>query len=624
MHKIQIDFKSFYGKSVKIAVIDSGIDPHFRNESKIHIVGEKTIYDCRNIELTTSIQENVNDEIGHGTAVISIIHKMVPEAKFYVIKAFGNDKFEIEVDKLVRAVKYVVDNYDVDIVQISSGTVGAENEDLVKLQKYINKLWEKGCIIVSAFDNLGAISYPAAFENVIGVDLSVQCTSIYDYEYVEKSCVNVRGRGIAQTVHWLSDTTRQVVGSSFACSYITGIISKFLDSGADRSLALQMLKEYSKKIISGTKYRPTMKPETIKRAIAFPFNKEMHSLVTHNDQLICELSGIYTTKYNRDIGRSAFEILGRSIGTNYIIENIEKVKWEDDFDTVIIGHCRELSEITRFSFKKYLIEKCIEHRKNAYCFDEYEITDEHRERFHKNDRMLFVPSYKKYNILTNRFSRLKVISVPVIMVCGTSSIQGKFNLQLALKKLFCSEGFRVGHLGTEPTSLLFGCNEIFPIGYGANVDVKGIDAVLAVNQLLEKIENDNVDVIIVGSQSISAPPSVGNLSHIPCSQTELMFGSMPDAVILTVNPFDDVSYVKRTIQFIEGATFGHVISIALYPLRRDDAWSVFNNQFTTLPNKELTDIANRLGSSLGVPTYIQDEIGFKCIFEKLIDYFKDE
>lgn len=56
----------------------------------------------------------------------------------------------------------------------------------------------------------------------------------------------------------------------------------------------------------------------------------------------------------------------------------------------------------------------------------------------------------------NQFGKLYLVNKPVICVAGTSSSQGKFSLQLSLREKFISAGYRIGQLGTEPTSLLFG------------------------------------------------------------------------------------------------------------------------------------------------------------------------
>ena len=41
----------------------------------------------------------------------------------------------------------------------------------------------------------------------------------------------------------------------------------------------------------------------------------------------------------------------------------------------------------------------------------------------------------------NRFGKLRKTGMPVIMVCGTSSKQGKFHVQLELRKRFLQDGY---------------------------------------------------------------------------------------------------------------------------------------------------------------------------------------
>ena len=43
---------------------------------------------------------------------------------------------------------------------------------------------EKGIIIVSAFDNSGIISYPAALASVIGIDVK---NNMFEYEFVKNT-----------------------------------------------------------------------------------------------------------------------------------------------------------------------------------------------------------------------------------------------------------------------------------------------------------------------------------------------------------------------------------------------------------------------------------------------------
>ena len=44
----------------------------------------------------------------------------------------------------------------------------------------------------------------------------------------------------------------------------------------------------------------------------------------------------------------------------------------------------------------------------------------------------------------------------MLAIVGTSPSQGKYNLQLALRRRFLNDGYEIGQIGTEPTAQLFG------------------------------------------------------------------------------------------------------------------------------------------------------------------------
>lgn len=46
-------------------------------------------------------------------------------------------------------------------------------------------------ILISAYDNAGAISYPAAFPEVIGVDSDIRCTRWDDFLVIEGENDNI-------------------------------------------------------------------------------------------------------------------------------------------------------------------------------------------------------------------------------------------------------------------------------------------------------------------------------------------------------------------------------------------------------------------------------------------------
>lgn len=620
MASLQQDYHQYNGDGIRIAVIDSGIDKSFVDKYAPDI---RLGISLKVVDSGIEISENCCDELGHGTAVTSIIHSIAKQAQFFIIKVFYKTEYEIDTKQLIAALQYIKSQLSVDIIHISSGTVSPDITDLAEMRKICKELEDMNVLVVSAFDNLGALSYPSALPEAIGVDSSTTCTSIYDYRYADSDCVNIIGRGVSQNVPWLNNEHKSVVGSSFAAGYITGFIAQFMQAGIkDRMSILMELKKYAKSVYPGYNVKPTGFKNKIKKAVAFPFNKEMHSLVEFLDLTGFELVGINTIKYDKNFHKKSSDILNRPVQYDTIIQNIDSLNWDSDFDTLIIGHCQDMAEILKRNIKVELIEKCILYNKNVYCFDNDGVSEIHIKALEEKGLWLYYPQYTGENVFRNRFGKLKVIGCPLISINGTSSIQGKFHVELGLYRRFKADNYSVGFLGTEPTSPLFGADEVYPFGYKGNIETKGIDSVLAINQLLEKIEMKNPDIIIMGSQSITAPPSVGNLSCYPCCQTEMLFAGNPDAVILCINPTDDPDYIRRTIHFIEGATQGKVIALALYPLIREDAWSVFDNKFHKLDKDQLSRIIHEHEAQFSIPVVEQNEAGLDALYELIVNYFE--
>jgi len=69
-------------------------------------------------------------------------------------------------------------------------------------------------------------SYPAIFENVIGVGIGNFQNPLY-YQYRSNHAIECLAKGHYQKVLWLNGKRRRVSGTSFAAPNVTGIISLF-------------------------------------------------------------------------------------------------------------------------------------------------------------------------------------------------------------------------------------------------------------------------------------------------------------------------------------------------------------------------------------------------------------
>lgn len=578
------------GKGVKIVILDSGVCLSHPRLSAHKIYGYNFIDNSLDIE----------DYLGHGTAVTGIINQHVPKSDIYLIKLFDYD-YTIEFEKLCRALEYINENVDFDILNLSVGIT--ECPDHERLERLCLLLSEKG-IIISAFDNFGAVSYPAAYSCVIGVDSNTKYTNSFDYDFIDDETITIRGKGGNQRLLWNKSNYIIQSGSSFACAHITALVAKIIqDKKLNMKEILYKLREYATVVFEPQTYEENIPAFEIKRAICFPYNKEIDTLCRNESQLTFELVGIYDSKLNFNGGKM----------TRYgkIIKNIEQLNWDDDFDTVILGHVSDLSDISKVDYYNYIRMLCSKHNKNLFQFDPIE-----------NSPKIYSPNILNSYLPPLNFGKMHLIGKPTVAILGTSSCQGKFSLQLALRKEFIAHGYTVGQLGTEPQSILFGFDETFPCGYGTKLNLNEQIAIGYINHLLYKIERKNPDIIIVGGQSGLVPYAMYNLGNNSPYQRDLLLASSPDAIVLCVNYFDEIEYIQRTINYAESLTGSKVVALSIFPFDKAFSWSTVSSSLKLI-NPELLDLQIEfLEKEIGVKVYTQSQTKQLC--KELIRYFSED
>lgn len=588
-------------KNDVICIVDSGYLPEQAQLAGMNIVGEISIVDME--EKGVTVQEKAHDNIGHGTAILDIISRYSGADGYYIIKIF-DEELTCREEVLLYALNYILEHVPCKYVNISCGL------SFLKLRKEFeeicSKITQRGMILISAFDNMGAVSYPAAFDTVIGVDADPVCKKHGDTVFVENSIVNVFSYGGAQRVKWTMPSYMFVSGTSYACAHVTAMISKY--SCADIEEALNFIKEHSLQTVCFADNEIVNKSQLrfkIERAILFPYNKEMHSLVNNMDMLGFKINEVYDEPKLGNVGRVVQGIR---------IKNWKDIDWEGAFDTVIIGHTRTLSEIVQRDLLQYLLENCKKYHKNVYSFDTLEKYGELIKGI--NAFWPVLPECQKSN-----FDKLFSIAAPILGIFGTSSHQGKYTLQLILRKMFLEEDYVVGQLGTEPTAALFEMDEMFHFGYDANVHVEHCEFIKMVNSSLNRIQKKLPDIILAGSQSNTIPYGITNLRYIPSAQIDFLLGLNPDRVILCVNPYDEVEYIRRTINMIEALADCKVIAFVLYPMNYKNE-SIFGMNKYKITITEAETIKIKLMENFHIPCYVLgEEIEMKKLFLTILDAF---
>ncbi len=594
---------------MNIVVVDSGVNKSHK------IFKQDNIISLQYIDGNIIHSNEDNDLFGHGTAVSGIISRCNADIKITVV-GIPDLADGLDEETLIFVLNYINENLEADIINLSLGINICEKYN--ELYSICETLNDKGTVIISAFDNSGAISYPAAFDNVIGVISGQSCSKTSEFVFVEDTVVNIAAKGSVQRVAWSSPEYMMIGGNSFACAHVTAQTAVFMQEGARcREEVMRRFSEVALKKYSFPAYGNRSNFHfKIKRAVLFPFNKEMHSIVRYSDLLSFDIVGVYDVKYSATVGATTSHIMKDSSVKDILVNNINNIDW-DSFDTLILGHTDELSLlINRDDLKRNLISEAIERGKNIFSFDD--LTD----LGYDSTGNIYFPRIDECHLPPNRFGMLYRISKPVVGVFGTSSRQGKFTLQLKLRELFISRGYKVGQIGTEPSALLYGMDYVFPMGYNSSVHIREYDTIRYINYIVNDLCMREKDIIIAGSQSGTVPYDTGSLAQYTAPQCCFLMGLQPDAVILCVNPYDDIDYINRTIRYIEACSDCDVVALSVFPMNiRDDFSGIYGSK------KRMTDEAlsihrKMLYDKVNKPVFVLgNDKDMNELAELIINYF---
>ena len=147
---------------------------------------------------------------------------------------------------------------------------------------------------------------------------------------------------------------------------------------------------------------------------------------------------------------------------------------------------------------------------------------------------------------------------------------------------------------------------VYPMGYNSSVYLKEAEAVLYLNDILHHLDEENYDLIMVGSQSGTVEFDYGNIALYDFAQKSFRLGTLPDVVVLCINPFDDDEYVLRTIQYIESSTNCIVIALVVFPMTIDDRWNSTYQAQRKMTLEEQQKTADHYSRISNKPTYRLD------------------
>ncbi len=616
---------------IRIAIIDSGIDASHSGVRDVvggvHIkIGEKG---------EVVLSDDYYDCAGHGTACAGIIRKKTPDAALYSVRIF-DDSLIADGRALIAAIQWCIDN-EMDVVNLSLGTTDVTFKK--SLQKVCRKAVDAGVILVAAESNDGLESYPAVFPEVIGVTSSA-IHEVDGFYYRKDHRIECVARGDDQRVCWLNGKHIMTGGNSFAAPHITGIIAHLLEQHPKCSVQdiRLLLKEKVLNEISQEQNRSQFDPQIplkdfrenytyIKKAVLYPYNKEMHSLVRYRDLLAFEIVGVADPIGKGMVGKDAGKVIGEPQAGLRISPNIRSTL--ADVDTLILGYVDQLSRIRKHDLLREYVQLALDEGCHVFSFqaldstiygDLYELAD-------KKGLRLAYPHIHSEEIThaIQHFNVLPPVDVPVLSVMGTSSQQGKFTLQLALRRRLIQKGYKVGQIGTEHHSRLFGMDAAFPMGYASPLKLPFQHYIPYLDYKMREIcQRTQPDIILTGSQSGTIPYHVQEHSTHCLSSLAFLLGVKPDACILVVNSIDAKEYIRDTIDGIRAVCKAPTILLAMGDHEKHIRTAYGRSMITPkkMAQSQIDQHLKKLQDTFLLPSIeILSETGQQRLVETVIQYF---
>ena len=211
---------------MRVAVIDSGRDPEWHHPGILPGIGlvapGETIEHC--------VSDDDRDRLGHGTACCDILLSVAPEVEILPLRVFGS-AFETSPESLGVAIKLAAER-GCHLINLSLGTL---REDVaMPLYAICEDAREQGVLVVAAVQFGRGTSFPAAFDNVLGVQAG-RFANIFDFELRPGRAAEIIAHGDRE-VRWLDGQRRRIYGSSFAAPHVTGLVALFRERHPDLDL----------------------------------------------------------------------------------------------------------------------------------------------------------------------------------------------------------------------------------------------------------------------------------------------------------------------------------------------------------------------------------------------------
>jgi len=206
------------GRNVRVAVIDSGVNP--RHPHINGIAGGVGIGEDGEIE-----PDSYSDVLGHGTAVMAAIQEKASGAQYFAVKLF-HSTLRTHIDRLIQAIEWAIDQR-MDVVNLSLGTRNPDHAP--RFEAVIARAHREGVLLVAAREAEGQPCFPCSLPGIFSVGLDWDCPrNRYRCEPVDGG-IAFYASGYPRALPGLP-RERNLHGISFAVANMTGFIVRACES----------------------------------------------------------------------------------------------------------------------------------------------------------------------------------------------------------------------------------------------------------------------------------------------------------------------------------------------------------------------------------------------------------
>lgn len=218
--------------TVSIALIDSGVNAVHSHVG--WVAAGLALYEGRGGEVLR-IYGDLEDRIGHGTAVAGVIRHKAPEADIYAVKIFHSE-LRAPVCLLAGALEWAV-AHRIKVIHLSLGSTSEEGREAI--EALCKEAFDRGLVVVGAARSHDDPVYPASLPWVIGVYWDRACGPD-DLVYHEGGPIEFGACGLPRPLPGIAQE-RNFRGGSFAAARVTAMAARLL--GGDPSAGVLWVRE---------------------------------------------------------------------------------------------------------------------------------------------------------------------------------------------------------------------------------------------------------------------------------------------------------------------------------------------------------------------------------------------